>query len=80
MSNVATGLDRIEAAWWMEDNPDRPSREGDRVHLDVEREDVDEVAIHAMIDGTGSHSSLYVSVERARELAFQLLAAARPRF
>jgi uncharacterized protein YaeQ len=46
---------------------------------EVERSDVDEVALYTFEDGEGSQVSLYWTCEAAREMAYQLLKAARPR-
>lgn len=49
--------------------------EGTEVSLDVERSDVNEVAIHLMIDGAGSKCSYYFDREEAADLAAALLKA-----
>lgn len=50
--------------------------EGEQIYVEIERSDVDEIALHTFIDGRGSMASIYWTRERAIEMARQLLNAA----
>lgn len=65
-------MDRIKTDVWEREDHDV----GIEMHVEIERTDVDEVALFTFEDGEGSIISLYWSRERAIEVARQILNAA----
>lgn len=67
---------RIDARLWAT-NLNGEEWEGEPIMAEAERTDVNEVAIHTVIDGTGSHCSLYFDREAAIDFATALLEQCR---
>lgn len=73
---------RVDATLWLQPEDLDQLRgggfEGEKIDLEVERTDRNEVAFHTFIDGKGSYLSIYLNREDAIEVARRLLNEARP--